>query len=142
MKTLPFINIFLLIIASANWSYASEEDGITIIFNNINIILCNGCTLEVIYKIIKHKICYISVQISDGNTTQSLGKSYNLTCRCRETTSTFHHWLKDGRVLNETKPTLSFRELKLSDAGQYTCVIMVNSTTFYNKSVNITLKSM
>ena len=32
MKTLPFIDMFLLIITSANWSYASDEDGITITF--------------------------------------------------------------------------------------------------------------
>ena len=68
------------------------------------------------------------MQISDDGATRA-GQSYTLTCSVSGASVTTYHWRKDGTVLSEIRPILSFSPLRLSDAGQYTCEVTVNSIT-------------
>ena len=68
------------------------------------------------------------VQISDDGATRA-GQSYTLTCSVSGASVTTYQWRKDGTVLSETGATLSFSPLRMSDAGQYTCEVTVNSMT-------------
>ena len=83
----------------------------------------------------------VSVSITDDDATPTLGQSYVLTCSVFEANVTTYQWIKDDIIviLNETRRTLSFQPVELSDAGLYTCVITVNSTP-YNSSIGITLQ--
>ena len=65
------------------------------------------------------------VQITDGVATPTLGQSYSLTCSVAGDNDviTTLKWCKDGRLLNNTGPTLSFQYLRLSNSGVYSCVI-------------------
>ena len=83
----------------------------------------------------------VSVSITDDEATPTLGQCYVLTCSVFEANVTNYQWIKyEVIILNETRPTLSFQPLELSDAGLYTCVIDVNATS-YNSSIGITLQS-
>ena len=82
----------------------------------------------------------ICVQITDGVATPTLGQSYSLTCSVAgdmDNNTTFQ-WSKDGTILNETGPTLSFQSLKLPDSGVYTCAIRVDSV-LHSSSVEVNL---
>ena len=61
------------------------------------------------------------------------GQSYNLTCNVSEPTNVTmisYQWKKEGGPLdNETGETLVFSSLHLSDAGNYTCEILVQPMT-------------
>ena len=70
-----------------------------------------------------------SVQISDGGATPTAGQSYTLTCSVSGASITIYQWRKNGMVLPETGPTLSFSPFRLSDTGQYICVVTVNNMT-------------
>ena len=77
------------------------------------------------------------VQITDGVATPTLGQSYSLTCSVAgdmDNVTTFQ-WSKDGSLLNETGPILSFQYLSLLDSGLYSCAITVVSS--YNSSMEI-----
>ena len=81
-----------------------------------------------------------SVQISDGGATPTAGQSYTLTCSASGASVTTYQWRKDGTVLSETRPTLSFTPLRLSDAGRYTCEVTADGILLSN-SRDITLQS-
>ena len=51
-----------------------------------------------------------------------------------------YQWIKDNTLLNESGPTLLFGELRLSDSGLYTCVVIDGSTNSYSSSIDITLQ--
>ena len=63
-----------------------------------------------------------------------------LTCSVSGASVTTYQWRKDGTVLSETGPTLSFSSLRLSHAGQYTCEVAVYNWTF-NAYQQISLSS-
>ena len=69
-------------------------------------------------------------RISDGGATPTAGQNYTLTCSVSGASVTTYQWRKDGSVIQgETTEKLSFSPLRLSDAGQYTCEVTVNSMT-------------
>ena len=72
----------------------------------------------------------IAVAVSDDG-TPTVGQSYSLTCSVSGASVTTYQWRKDGSVLQgeTTEIRLSFSPLRLSDAGQYTCEVTVNSMT-------------
>ena len=70
----------------------------------------------------------ISVQITGSVATPTAGESYTLTCSVSGASVTTYQWRKDGSVIQgQTTEMLSFSPLRLSDAGQYTCEVIVNS---------------
>ena len=71
----------------------------------------------------------VTVVVS-GDGTPTAGQSYTLTCSVSGASVTTYQWRKDGSVIQgETTEMLSFSPLRLSDAGQYTCEVTVNSMT-------------
>ena len=81
------------------------------------------------------------VQITDGVVTPTLGQSYNLTCKVYILDNIdIVQWSKNGSVLNETGPTLSFLYLRSSDSGVYTCAVTVDSFS-YNSSMEVFTQS-
>ena len=70
------------------------------------------------------------------------GQSYNLMCDVPASISFnyIYQWRKNGAVLNESGAILSFSQLRLSDAGQYTCEI-VGNVTIVSRALNISLRS-
>ena len=71
----------------------------------------------------------ITVAVSGGG-TRIAGYSYFLNCSAPGASVTTYQWRKDGSVIqDETTDMLSFSPLRLSDAGQYTCEVAVNSMT-------------
>ena len=83
----------------------------------------------------------VTVAVS-GDGTPTAGQSYALTCSVSGASVTTYQWKKDGSVIqSETTEMLSFSPLRLSDAGQYTCGVTVNSMTHTDDmSINITSK--
>ena len=79
--------------------------------------------------------------ISDGGATPTVGQSYSLICSVGGGTVSDYQWRKDGTVLQgQTTEVLSFSSLRLSDAGQYSCEIIVTAvsetfTAVQNKSI-------
>lgn len=70
--------------------------------------------------------------------TPTIGQNYSLTCTVSEagSSSLTYQWKKAGIALvNETRQTLLFASLRLSDAGQYTCEVTVNYTSIGNEVV-------
>ena len=83
----------------------------------------------------------VSVQITDGGVTPTVGQSYNLNCSTPGTSVMTFHWIVNGEILHgQTREVLSFSPLRLSDAGKYTCNVTVNSM-IYSSSKTITLQS-
>ena len=78
------------------------------------------------------------VQITDGVATPTLGQSYSLTCSVARAVVTTFQWSKDGSLLNETGPTISFQYLSLLDSGLYSCAITADSS--YNSSMEISFQ--
>ena len=63
----------------------------------------------------------------------TFGHSHTLTCNVSGAGVTTHQWRKDGSVIQgETIEMLSFSSLRLSDAGQYTCEVIVEGNRFSN----------
>ena len=71
----------------------------------------------------------ITVQIGDGGVTPTAGQSYTLTCSVSGTSVPTYQWRKDGSVIQGETTELLSSPLRLSDAGQYTCEVTVNSMT-------------
>ena len=83
-----------------------------------------------------------------GSANPTAGEMYNLTCEVvgrgeHDIVNNYmYSWSKrqDNSIVN-THPVLAFTpQLKLSNAGRYTCQVTVNSMT-YNASFNITIQS-
>ena len=75
------------------------------------------------------------------STSPTVGQSYTLTCRVHGTDSpvTAYRWMKDGFLLSQQE-TLVFSSIRLSDAGQYTCEVNVQSIK-YSTVEEITITS-
>ena len=76
----------------------------------------------------------IAVAVS-GDGTPTAGQNYTLTCSISGASVTIpssYQWGKDGTILPERGPTLSFSPLRLFNAGEYTCWVSVNGTLFNN----------
>ena len=73
-------------------------------------------------------IITVTIVVS-GCETPTAGQNYTLTCSVSGASVTNYQWRKNSTMVSETGPTLSFYALRLSDAGQYTCEVTVNSMT-------------
>ena len=73
-------------------------------------------------------IITVAIVVS-GCETPTAGQNYTFTCSVSGASVTNYQWRKNGIMVSETGPTLSFSPLRLSDAGQYTCEVTVNSMT-------------
>ena len=82
----------------------------------------------------------VSAQLTGSLTTPTVGDRYTLTCAISGATATSYQWRKDGVVLSELGPTLSYSPLRLSHAGRYTCSVTVNEN-LYTLDGNVTLTS-
>ena len=83
--------------------------------------------------------CTVSIYISDGGITPVVGVSYNLTCNVTADVTSYR-WLKDGQQINDTEgDTLVLPSLDLTDIGNYTCEVEINST---NYSANISISAL
>ena len=49
-------------------------------------------------------------------------------------------WRKDDSLIPEIGPELSFSQLQLSDAGQYTCELVMGMVTIVSNRFNISLQ--
>ena len=79
--------------------------------------------------------------VASGDGTPTAGQSYTLTCSVSGASVTTYQWRKDGSVIQgETTEMLSFSPLRLSDAGQYTCGVTVNSMT-HTDDMGINIRS-
>ena len=67
--------------------------------------------------------------VVSGCETPIAGQSYTLTCSVSGASTTTYQWRKNGTMMSQTGPTLSFSPLRFTDAGQYTCEVIVNSMT-------------
>ena len=74
----------------------------------------------------------MSIHISYGGITPVVGVSYNLTCNVSDSASVAtYRWLKDGEQINTTEQdTLVLPPLNLTDIGNYTCEVEINSTNY------------
>ena len=91
-------------------------------------------------------IALVSVRINSSvSTSPTVGQSHTLTCRVYGTDSpvTAYQWMKDGTLLsNEIQETLSFSSIMLSDAGEYTCEVTVESIKYSTvEEITITSKA-
>ena len=83
-----------------------------------------------------------TLQISDGGVTPVIGQRYNLTCNIVESISFdyTYNWRKDGAILiNESGSTLVFSQLRLFDAGRYTCEV-VGTVSIISNPLNLSLQ--
>ena len=69
------------------------------------------------------------------------GLSYTLTCRCQNVNQAVNfQWRKSNSLLSgEVGASLSLSQLKLSDAGRYTCNVTTNMV--YGGSIDVTIQS-
>lgn len=82
----------------------------------------------------------VFVHISDNGVTPTAGQSYALSCSVSGASAITYQWKKDGSVLPETEPTITFSTLRLSDSGEYTCEVTVDSELYRDK-VELILQS-
>ena len=83
----------------------------------------------------------MSARIINNGTTPATGQKYSLTCNVSgaenlDPTVT-HRWIKNNGtqtryVVGTNSSILSFRSLRLSDAGKYICEVTVNSHLLHN----------
>ena len=85
----------------------------------------------------------VIVYIIHGENDPTVGQPYMLTCSIygATTANTNYHWEKNGNQLSRNGPTLSFTSLRLSDAGRYTCNIIIHSFSYRNHT-EIILESL
>ena len=82
----------------------------------------------------------VTVVVSDDG-TPTAGQSYTLTCSVSVASVTTYQWRKNVSVIQgETTEMLSFSSLRLSDAGQYTCEVTVNSMTYTSDKQDINIR--
>ena len=82
----------------------------------------------------------VSVRITGTTPDPVLGQSYTLECNVSGASSSSYsyQWIKNNTILNEIGPILSFKQLRLSDSGKYTCVVINGSSK--NCSIDIMLQ--
>ena len=101
----------------------------------------NYCTCRVCkFGFVLHLLTTVSIQISASPATPTTGQSYTLICNVSGASVTTYQWRKNGMVLPEMGPTLSFSSFRLSNAGRYTCNITVDSVIFRDDE-NVTIQS-
>ena len=88
-----------------------------------------------------------SAQISDGEALPVLGLSHNLTCNiilgARNLNASINYvWEMDRIQIMANTSTLSFQSLRLSDAGEYTCSVIVRSPYLHNEITAVTSHSL
>ena len=82
----------------------------------------------------------VTVVVS-GDGTPTARQNYTLTCSVSVASVTTYQWRKNGSVIqDETTESLSFSPLRLSDAGQYTCEVTVNSMTHPSNKQDINIR--
>ena len=84
----------------------------------------------------------ISVEIMDGGASPMLKKSYSLQCKVlgpgiNHTTSITYQWIKNcsNSTLSQNEMNssiLTFSSIRLSDAGQYICLVTASYSSSYN----------
>ena len=75
-------------------------------------------------------ITIFSIQIHDSGYSPMAGEYYYLTCNV-STIVTSYLWKKNSqKIFNKTGDILLFPSLLLSDAGEYTCEVEVNSANY------------
>ena len=76
----------------------------------------------IIFYIVSLKILINGQGTRELEDLPSAGHSYTLMCSLLGANVYMsYQWRKNGGVLNEIGPTLSFLPLRLSDAGEYSC---------------------
>ena len=107
-----------------------------IIIIKLNVILYNIYTLSPAPP--------ISVLISDSDSNPTIGKSYSLTCSVAGAenlnSTVFYQWTKNIDTTSQTQVginsnILSFSPLRLSDAANYTCRVVIDSS-FLSSSIS------
>ena len=96
-----------------------------------------------------------NIEVTDGNGYEVssgsvhsinglVGLSYTLTCSCQSVNQTVtYQWKKNDTLLigpEVAQSTLMLSQLRLSDAGRYTCSITLNSVE-YSSNVDVTIQS-
>ena len=89
-----------------------------------------------------HDYFSVSVRITGTTPGPVLGQNYTLECNVSGASGSLYsyQWIKNNTSLNESGPILSFEQLRLSDSGQYTCVVTNGSTNSYSSNRDITLQ--
>lgn len=93
----------------------------------------------------------ISVEILDGGASPLLNRNYSLQCRVSGpglnnntlSTSITYQWTKNcsNSKLSQNEinsSILTFSSIRLSDAGQYICLVTASSSYFNYSNINIT----
>lgn len=91
---------------------------------------------------------HISIEVSGSSTNPAVGQSYSLNCNVSGAESipgltTTYHWTKNNSVQSQVQvgnnsEMLFFILLRLSDAGAYSCTVIVTSSLL---TLNITATS-
>ena len=81
------------------------------------------------------------INISDNGSTADIGMTFSLSCLIfghenLANTSVQYQWLRSDLALDDNSSILTFPSLKLSDAGYYTCRVMINSIYLFNQLVS------
>ena len=81
--------------------------------------------------------------VNHGEDTPRVRHTYTLSCIILGFTvpNTAYQWSKNSTVLTRRDPNLSLPTLQLSDAGVYTCTVMVGSRSDRN-TTSITIQSV
>ena len=85
----------------------------------------------------------MSARIINNGTAPATGQKYSLTCNISRAENldptVTYRWIKNNGTqthyvvgTNSPMSILSFRSLRLSDAGKYICEVTVNSHLFHN----------
>jgi hypothetical protein len=92
-------------------------------------------SLFVVYYFVFATAPTIIVQITGGEVTPNIGREYTLTCSilgAENLNATLaYKWRNEDQSLSNSS-VLQFSSLKLSDAGRYTCQVLVTSSYLYN----------
>ena len=108
-------------------------------------------SLLIVYYTVFATVPTITVQITDGEITPSIGHEYSLLCSISgaenlNATLVYYEWRSTDQLLSSNSSTLRFSSLKLSDAGRYTCQVSVTSNYLHEaitmiESYNLLIKS-
>lgn len=79
--------------------------------------------------------------IRDSGAIPVAGLNYTLTCDVVGASATSYEWRKDGTLLSETGPTLTFSPLLFANAGRYTCEATVGTTQYRSNHNDIVIQS-